>query len=140
MTKRSDDTQANLRLDRTIGQATVSRQCTLDGFTAVVTAAEGVGLAELDALTTLLVRTLNSLYRVVVLEPPRPRILIQGGQFFPEFTEASLAGASFGGSMLKLSWLGRGLRMEVCSEGKRIVTSPVQSIEVQRDARQPGPF
>ena len=98
-----------------------------------------VGLGELDALTTLLVKTLNSLYRVVILEPPRPRILIQGGRFFPEPTEALLAGASFGGSMLKLSWLGCGLRMEVCSDGQCIVTSPVQSIEFQRDAT-PGPF
>ena len=136
MTRTLDDTKTDLHQDRTL----VARRCTLDGFTAVAAAAEGVGLAELDALTTLIVRTLNSLYRVVVLEPPRPRILIQGGHFFPEFTEAHLAGASFGGSMLKLSWLGCGLRMEVCSEGQRIITSPVQSIKVQRNARQPDPF
>ena len=90
--------------------------------------------------TTLVVKTFNSLYRVVVLDPPRPRILIQGGAFFPQPTEASLAGASFGGSMLKLAWLGCGLRMEVCSDGQRIVTSPVKSIEVERDADLPGPF
>ncbi len=101
---------------------------------------DGIGLGELDALTTLLVKTLNSIYRIIVLEPPQPRILIQGGQFFPQPTEARLAGASFGGSMLKLSWLGCGLRMEVCSEGQRIVTSPVQSIELQRDDGLPGPF
>ena len=41
--------------------------------------------------------------------------------------------------MLKLSWFGCGLRMEVCFDGQRIVTSPVQSIEVQRDVT-PGPF
>ena len=118
----------------------VPRQCTLDGFAREVNAADGVGLNELDAFTTLLVRTLNSLYRVVVLEPPRTRILIQGGEFFPQLTEARLAGASFGGSMLKLSWLGCGLRMEVCSEGQRIVTSPVQSIAVERESDLPGPF
>ena len=94
----------------------------------------------MDALSTLLIRTLNSLYRVVVLEPPRPRILIQGGRFFPEPTEARLAGASFGGSLLKLSWFGHGLRMEIYSDWQRIVTSPVQSIEVCRDADLPGPF
>ena len=135
MTRRATDTRSSIRRDL----ATVPRRCTLDGFTTEVARADGVSLGELDALTTLLVRTLNSLYRVVVLEPPRPRILIQGGQFFPEPTEARLAGASFGGSMLKLSWFGCGLRMEVCSDGQRIVTSPVQSIEVQRDV-SPGPF
>ena len=120
--------------------ATVPRQCTLDGFAAEIAAADGVALGELDALSTLLIRTLNSLYRIVVLEPPRPRILIQGGRFFPEPTEARLAGANFGGSLLKLSWFGQGLRMEICSDGQRIVTSPVQSIEVCRDADLPGPF
>ncbi len=121
-------------------QTVVSRRCTLDGFVTAVTRSDGVGLAELDALTTVLVKTLNSLYRVIVLEPPRPTILIQGGEFFPELTEASLAGASMGGSMLKLSWFGCGLRMEVCADGQRIVTSPVQSIEVQHDDTLPGPF
>ena len=121
-------------------QTAVPRQCTLDGFAREVNTADGVGLAELDALTTLLIQTMNSSYRVVVLEPPRTRILIQGGEFFPQPTEAYLAGATFGGSMLKLSWLGCGLRMEVCSDGQRIVTSPVQSIAVERDINLPGPF
>ena len=118
-------------------QEAVPRRCTLDGFTSEVADTDGVGLGELAALTTLTVTTLNSLYRVVVLDPPRPRILIQGGSFFPNPTEARLAGASFGGSMLKLSWLGCGLRMEVCSDGQRIVTSPVTSIEVERQPELP---
>lgn len=109
--------------------------CTLDGFAAAVARADGIGLRDLDALTTVLVRTLNTLYRVIILEPPRSTILIQGGAFFPEPTEARLAGASLGGSLLKLSWFGCGLRMEVCTEGQRIVTSPVQSIEVQCASR-----
>ena len=127
---------SQIRIDR----GTVTRQCTLDGFATEVALADGVGLHELDPLTTVIVKTLNSLYRVVVLEPPRPRILIQGGRFFPQPTEALLAGASFGGSLLKLAWLGCGLRMEICSDGQRIVTSPVQSIAVERDTKLPGPF
>ena len=138
MTHRKDDDRSGVWLDTK--KKTVPRQCTLDGFTKEIDATEGIGLNELDALTTLAVKTLNSLYKVVVLEPPRTRILIQGGEFFPELTEANLAGASFGGSMLKLSWLGCGLRMEVCSGGQRIVTSPVQSIEVERETTLPGPF
>jgi hypothetical protein len=105
-----------------------------------VAEASGIGLNELDPLTTLVVRTLNSIYRVVVIEPPRARILIQGGRFFPHPTEAKLAGASFGGSLLKLAWLGCGLRMEVCSGGQRIVTSPVRSIAIECDTELPGPF
>ena len=118
----------------------VTRQTTLDGFTAEVAEADGIGLNELDPLTTIVVQTRNSIYRVVVIEPPRPRILIQGGRFFPQPTEARLAGASFGGSLLKLAWLGCGLRMEVCSDGQRIVTSPVCSIAIEHDSELPGPF
>lgn len=122
------------------GNTTPSRRCTLDGFVATVRQSDGVGLGDLDALTTVMIKTLNTRYRVIVLEPPRAKILIQGGEFFPELTEAQLAGASLGGSMLKLSWLGCGLRMEVCVDGQRIVTSPVQSIEVQPSRTLPGPF
>ena len=118
----------------------VPRERTLDGFTAKVEAADGFGLSELDALTTVVVTTTNSAYRIVVLDPPRSRILIQGGRFFAEPTEARLAGASFGGSLLKLSWLGRGLRMELSVDGQRIVTSRVKSITVVQDAALPGPF
>ncbi len=117
----------------------ITPRCTLDGFVSAVQTSEGVRLGDLDALTTVLVKTLNTLYRIIVLEPPRSTILIQGGAFFPEPTRARLAGASVGGSMLKLAWFGRGLRMEVCAAGQRIVTSPVQSIAVQR-GEAAGPF
>ena len=136
MAKPTKETDTHQKLTRRV----VPARSTLDGFVATVARSDGITLAELDALTTLLVGTLNSLYHVIVLEPPHPRILIRGGQFFPQLTEAQLAGASFGGNMLKLSWLGCGLHMEVCVGGQHIVTSPIQSIEVQPDDSLPGPF
>ena len=124
---------------RSTGTAVPCR-CTLEGFTHEVTASKGLSLADLGALTTLYIRTVNSLYRVVALDPAHERILIQGGSYFPVPTEARLAGASLGGSMLKLSWLGCGLRMEVCVGGQRVVTSPVRSIEIASETELPGPF
>ena len=118
-------------------RTTVLTRCSLDSFSREVSAAAGVGLAELEALTVLRVTTRNSLYRVVVVEPPRQRIMIQGGEHFPQLTEARLCGASLGGSMLKVSWLGCGLRMELAFADQRIVTSPVRSIEVERSAGLP---
>ena len=129
-------TQSSIRHD----DGFVPRRCTLEGFAQEVALTEGVGLAELESLTTLLVRTDNSLYRITVLQPPQPKILVQGGRFFPETTEGRLAGSSFGGSFLKMAWLGCGLRMEIYSKGQRIVTSPVRSIEIQQDSCLPGPF
>jgi hypothetical protein len=47
---------------------------------------------------------------------------------------ARLDGSSFGGALLKVAWLGVGLRMEICCNGQRIVTSPVRSFEIQPEA------
>jgi len=46
--------------------------------------------------------------------------------------EATVSGSTFGGCMLKLGWLGVGLRMEIYANGQRTVTSPVQSLRVER--------
>lgn len=60
-------------------------------------------------------------------------MLVQGGQFFPQATAAHLSGSGFGGSMLKLAWVGVGLRMEICQDGQRLVTSSVRAIKVEDD-------
>ena len=41
----------------------------LDGFIEAASRAGGIGVIELDALTTLVVRTANSVYRITVLKP-----------------------------------------------------------------------
>ena len=90
----------------------VPRRCTLDGFTAEVARTEGLYLRHLDPITTLRVQTENTLYEITVPRPPRSVVLVRGGRFFPETTEASFGGSSFGGSCLKLAWFGVGLHME----------------------------
>lgn len=100
---------------------------TLDGFAAEVSSREGLGLRDLDPITTLAVRTMNSLYRLIVLQPPT-RVLLQGGAFFPDPTEVSLSGSSLGGSCLKTGWIGPGFRMDIYGPTGRIVTSPVRTL------------
>ena len=135
-TKTSDQ---QLTTDAT-GGAFVPRRGTLDGFAEAVSRADGVGLADLDPITTLLVRTHNTLYRITALRPPTTHVLVQGGRFFPGTTEARLWGSSFGGSLLKMAWIGVGLRMEICANGQLVITSPVKAIDVQQDSSLPGPF
>ncbi len=118
----------------------VPRRATLDGFAEEVSHADGIGLADLDPITTLLVRTENSLYQITVLQPRQTNVLVQGGEFFPETTQARLSGSSFGGSCLKMAWVGVGLRMEFHYDGGWIITSRVRSISIQHDAPLPGPF
>ncbi len=118
----------------------VPRRCTLDGFAEEATRQGGVDLAELPTLTRLLVRTQNTVYQVILLSPGESKVLIQGGRFFAEPTESYLCGSSYGGNLLKVSWVGLGMRIEVMREGRRIVTSSVQSVHVVDDSDIPGPF
>lgn len=119
----------------TVDQAAtvVPRRCTIAGFTEEVSRSGGLNLSELGPLACLLVRTRNTLYRIVVIRPPEPEILVQGGFFFTERTEARLCGCSYGGSLLKLAWIGFDMSMEIHHGGRRIVTSPVSAIEIQRE-------
>lgn len=111
----------------------VPRRATLDGFVTELSKLEsgGVLVTTLAPLTLLTVTTYNSTYRFVVRD--RSTVLVKGGRFFPEFTEARLAGSGFGGSMLKLDWIGVGLRMEIWSDGRPIITSPVRLIATEPD-------
>ena len=100
----------------------------LRGRRLAVSRADGVSLQSLDALTTLLVRSRNSAYRITVLTPHRGRVLVQGGAFFPERTRACLNGSSGGGSCLKLGWIGVGLHLEFHAGDQWIITSRVRAI------------
>jgi hypothetical protein len=91
---------------------------------------QAVHLRQLPRLTTLLVWTRNSVYRVMVTNGCS--IYVQGGAFFPEPTSAHLEGAGMGGSVVKAGWIGVGLVMEIHASGRRIVTSPVQAIVTKR--------
>ena len=80
----------------------VPRHRTLDGVIAAASQADGIALIDVDAFTTLVVRTDNSVNRITILQPHASEVLVQGGKFFPERTGACLNESSFGGSCLKL--------------------------------------
>ncbi len=111
---------------------TIPRHCSLDGFTELSGAVEGVAMNTLTAFDMIRARTLNSDYRIFVLEPDSGKVLVQGGSFFAEPVEGFISGSTFGGCMLKIGWIGVGLRMEICAAGQRIITSPVQELSIER--------
>ena len=119
--------QANGQADAVV----VPRRSTLDGFTEEVSRADGIGLLDVSALTTLVAQTENSVYRITVVQPHAKEVVVQGGAFFPEPTRACLSGSSFGGSCLKLGWVGVGLRMEFHAEDLWVITSYVRTITVE---------
>ena len=112
----------------------VPRHRTLDGVVAAVSQADGIGLSDVDAFSTLVVRTDNSVYRITILRPHAREVLVQGGTFFPKRTRACLSGSNFGGSCLKTGWVGLGLHMEFHAGGQWIITSHVRAIEVEASA------
>ncbi len=116
----------------------VPRHRTLDGFIEAVSQADGIGLIEVDAFTTLLVRTDNSVYLITILKPHAREVLVQGGAFFPERTRACLSGSSFGGSCLKLGWVGLGMHLEFHAGDQWIITSHVRAIVVEPSATGQG--
>ena len=95
----------------------VPQHRTLDGIVAAVSQADGIALLDLDAFATFVVRTDNSVYRITILTPHLREVLVQGGKFFPERTRACLSGSNFGGSCLKIGWVGLGLHMEFHAGG-----------------------
>jgi hypothetical protein len=95
----------------------------------VVDHSEGVQLGQLPPLTTLLVRTMNSLYRVVIVEATD--VCVQGGEFFRNPERASLDGSSTERRCLKVGWIGVGRMMEIRSQGRHITTTPVRGIVIE---------
>ena len=116
----------------TTGQL-VPRRCTLDGFATEVAESDGIDIRHIQPRTTVLVRTENSLYRLIPLRPGDCHVLVDGGQFFPEPIEARLVGSTFGGSFLKMAWIGIGMHLEIHGDGDTVTTSRVCRITTERN-------
>jgi hypothetical protein len=109
----------------------IPRYCSLDGFTELSCSLDGVALRTLSPFDMVCARTLNNDYFIFLLEPESGKALVQGGRYFEQPIEATVSGSTFGGCMLKMGFVGVGLRMEICAGGQRIVTSPVKSLRVE---------
>ena len=104
---------------------------TLAAFAHQLAGNEGVNLLDLEPMTTLVVRTAHSVYRILVLQGTT--VLFQGGSCFPDITIGHVRGSGFGGHLLKMAWIGVGLRMEISAAGKPFVTSAVRAIAIEGD-------
>ena len=90
----------------------------------------GVQIDRMEDMQRLAVQTANNLYEIVIISGHEGDVLVRGGKFFPELAPANLAGATLGGSFCKMRGIYVGLRMEFMADGKRIITSPVETIAV----------
>jgi hypothetical protein len=78
---------------------------------------------------TLLVQTKNTLYRIE--KRGEDDFYISGSQrFCPEPTKANIHGSTWGGSMLKMGWVGRGMRLEFSTpDHGTITTSRIEDVK-----------
>jgi hypothetical protein len=89
----------------------------------------GIKLTELAVGTRVEAQTRNTLYKIAVLE--NGKYMVEGGFYFPEPKEAWISGSTWGGSMLKMKWLGIGMHMEFGNPECGTVTSTaVKSLKV----------
>jgi len=103
---------------------------TLDGFSTQSNDRNGLAIQTVDDGTAIRVKTRHSSYRLVVLDRRQHLVCAEGG-VFPEPTVVRIAGATFGGSTLKVGWIVEGLRLEFGLGPRQIVSSPVQSVVIE---------
>ena len=92
----------------------------------------GVFIKDLPVGKTLKVRTQNTVYFIDRVSEGPEGLTIQGHpRYCPEPTKAYILGSNFGGSMIKIGFVGRGMYMEFSTENRRgtIVTSQIQEVE-----------
>ncbi len=112
---------------------TIPQYNSLNDLVEIHQSLEGVTLQTLAPGSTVHARTRHNDYHIFLLDPESGRAVVQGGRFFVEPTEATVVGATFGGCMIKLGWIGIGLRLEINLDGRPILTSPVQSLRVEQE-------
>jgi hypothetical protein len=89
---------------------------------------QGVIVSKLRPGTRVIVTTRNSVYEITVIEGSR--CWIKGGKHFPEFVEGYFQGSTWGGSCLKLHWIGFDMQMEFIRGNRCVRTTPVESASV----------
>lgn len=88
----------------------------------------GLDLKKLNIGNTIKVQTKNTLYLIKKIK--EEEYLIQDhSTYCPTFKVCQIYGSTWGGSMLKLNYLGFNMHMEFYINHKRITTTPIQSIK-----------
>jgi hypothetical protein len=98
-----------------------------------IDAIESLHLPDLPPLTTVLVWTMNSMYRLVVTHGDEA--YVQGGTHFRTPTPARIHGTLHCCGPMDAGWIGVGLMLELHAGPTRVVTSPIVAISTERACR-----
>jgi len=101
--------------------------------------ATDVVLESLNAFDTILLRTHNSEYRILLLDPRIGRVLIEGGSYLLEPREGLVKGSALPGSVFNGGAISVGGRLEMWVDERIFLTSPVKSVAVQHNSAAESP-
>jgi len=83
-------------------------------------------------LEWIVVRTRNSTYEIIVLSGDTGDVMVRGGEFFKEFTHATVGASIFGETADPLRSICAGGHLELRLDGKRFVTSRIERVSCHR--------
>jgi len=95
---------------------------------------DDVVIENLKPFDTILLRTQNSEYRILLLDPKTGRALVEGGNYLDEPSEALLKGSAASGSSFNTGSICVGCRLEMWVDERALITSPIKSIEVKHNS------
>jgi hypothetical protein len=95
---------------------------------------EGFNISLLVCGTKIVLETRNSFYEIEIIE--NSNAFIYGGTkgddvHFKKQTRVVLNGSTFGGSLIKLDWIGKDMQLELQNGNKRFLTSPIVEATVE---------
>jgi len=94
---------------------------------------DDVALESLNPFDTILLRTYNSDYRILLLDPKTGRALVEGGEYLVEPNEALLRGSAIPGSEFKGGSICVGSRLEIWVNERVLLTSAIKSVHVKHN-------
>jgi hypothetical protein len=88
---------------------------------------------DLEPFDTILLRTHNSDYRILLLEPTTGRALVEGGDYLLEPNDALLKGSAIAGDALKPGSICVGHRLEMWVGDRVFLTSPIKTVHLKHN-------
>lgn len=92
----------------------------------------GIDVHKLKPGTKIKVKTKASFYEFEVTDTPG-RLMAQGGKYIVGCQEVRFIGSTYGGSMLRIGWIGQDMYMEYALPNKVITSSRIVSATVVGD-------
>lgn len=97
---------------------------------------DDVLLASLNPFDTIMLRTHNSVYRILLLEPETGRALVEGGEYLVEPREALVRGSAIPGCEFNPGTIRVGCRLEMWIDERVFITSPIISAYVKHNGAE----